>query len=445
MLKKTLFILLYFLSPIFLIYALYTGNPDKYDTFTSTYPMILGAIAYTWLIGEFVLVARPKFIEKYFGMDKLYRFHGLMAVVSIFMAYVHQENISGRYGEVRDYGDFAYNIFLAIIIISLLFMVDSIILKIKPILFIRKLVGRLKILKYMHYVAIHNLTILALIFMLIHVLLTTNAKENLSVRIIYILYFSIGAIFYLYHRVFKMLILRKNIYIVKEVIQESTNMWTFRLAPEKGKILPYKPGQFGFLRFLGKNISMEEHPFSISSEPSNTEYLSVTIKELGDYTSCVKNITAGYKAYIDAPYGNFCYIDYPNEEEIVLIAGGVGITPILSTLRHITKHDKGKNVVLFWGINNQNDLICKDEFLKMQSELKNFLFVPVAFNDDTWEGEKGIINGDKIKAVLENHGSNVLSKSYYICGPSIMLDGVIKGLKTLGIKRTKIHYEKFSL
>ena len=282
--------------------------------------------------------------------------------------------------------------------------------------------------------------------MFIHVMMTYGAKTNLLIRAIFILYFLIGITFYLYHKVVRIFILKKNIFIIKELIKESENMYTLNLTPENGRIFSYNPGQFGFIRILGKNVNPEEHPFSFSSAPTNKEYISVTIKEIGDFTSSIKNSESGYKVYLDAPYGTFSYLNYKDEEGIVLISGGVGITPALSMLRYIYKNDRSKKAVLIWGINNQNEIINREELGRMQKELKNLKFVPVVYKeDDSWTGEKGIINIDIIQRALEKHDINIYKQGYYICGPSIMLNTVLKALKDMGIKRKYIHYEKFSL
>lgn len=447
MLRKFFFTTLYFLSPAILILVIFNSNSAKYSNFSYLIAMILGAMAYTWLLFEFILIARPKYIEKFFGMDKLYRFHGLMAVISITLVFIHKtlrEELGG--GRISiEFGENAWHLFVFIIVVALLLMVNSILLKLKPLVLFRKFVEKIKILKYEYYVVVHNLTILAAVFMFLHVLNTSSARVFLSVRIAYTVYFAIAVLFYIYHKLLKPILLNRKSFVVKEVIKESSNMWTIKFVPKKGGIFKYKPGQFGFFRIFGKGVIPSEHPFSISSDPVNKDYVSVTIKELGDFTSKIVNVKPGYKAFIDAPYGNFSYVNFPAEEEIVLIGGGVGITPILSMLRNLRSTKPEKNVVLLWGINTKSDLICANEFKEMQREMINFCFVPIMFKDDSWEGEKGIINRDKIEEILTKLGHDIYSKGYYVCGPQIMLDNTLKSLKALGVKRNRIHYEKFSL
>ncbi|HEX9061544.1 MAG TPA: ferredoxin reductase family protein [Clostridia bacterium] len=445
--KKYLFIALYILSPGLPIVALLLSNPDKYTDPDYLVPMALGCIAFTWLTAEFILSARPKFIEVFFGLDKIYRFHSLTAVLSVVLVIMHktiEENVIGEMFTSR-FGNLALIIFAGITLLAFLLMTDSLAIRSKAFKKIKKYAEKTKIAKYEFQVLIHNLTIAGLVLMFIHVLFTSSAKYYPVVKAIYVLYFLLAAGFYIYHKVIKRIFINSRRYTVSEVLKESNNMWTLRLIPKSGKIPSYSPGQFMFLRILEKGRLGEEHPFSISSSPENKEYISVTIKELGDYTSAIKNIKPSTDAVLDGPYGRFSYVFHKDEEELVLISGGVGITPVMSMLRHIYDTDRNRNVILLWGVNNPDEIIFNDELEKMKREMGSLSVAPVVFKDDSWNGEKGIIDRERIESVLKNLGADPGKKGYYVCGPAIMMKTVIRGLKTMGIKRARIHYERFSM
>ena len=370
-----------------------------------------------------------------------------MAIISVLLVIIHkliEENVYGE-GRLTQVGDIALVIFSVVVVLALVFMADTFVNKIKPLFVLRKFIEKFKVAKYEFQVLLHNLSIIALIILLIHVLQTTSSMMSLVVKSVFIIYFAIAACFYLYHRYIKRLILNKNKLIVSEVIKESPNMYTLKLVPDKGQIFNYKPGQFGFLRLLGKNIGSEEHPFSISSEPTNKKFIAVTIKFLGDFTSKIKNVEIGTKATLDGPYGKLCYLNYPHQDGVVFIAGGVGITPVLSMLRYMHAQEKEQKVIVLWGINTRNDLICREELELMQKEMNNFKFIPVAFKDDSWEGEKGLIDRERIETTLRKNEISIDSQAFFVCGPSQMLGSIIKSLKSLGVKKEKIHFEKFSL
>lgn len=98
-----------------------------------------------------------------------------------------------------------------------------------------------------------------------------------------------------------------------------------------------------------------------------------------------------------------------------------------------------------WGVKNPEELICMEEFNAMVSGMKNFHFIPVVSNSNTWKGEKGRIDSERIKRILELYRFDMGSCGYYVCGPPLMAKSVILGLKNIGINNGKIHYERFSM
>lgn len=448
--RRVLFLLVYFLSPLLPMVAIYQSNPDRYSDLSILTPMVLGCLAYTWLTAEFILSARPKFIEKYFGLDKFYRWHGFMALVSVLLVIFHkmiEEMVMGEFLTSK-VGDFAFIIFLGITVLAIFFMTDSYLQKIKPLLALKKYFEKFSVAGYNFQRLLHNFSILGLVVMYIHVMLTSSARMSATVGAVYTVYFAIGVASYFYHKVLKRYWLSKQ-FIINEVLSEgkpeSTKMWTLRMIPREGKIFSYKPGQFGFLRVFGPGLKPEEHPFSISSAPANQEYLAITIKELGDYTATIKNIKPGFTALVDAPYGKFSYHNFPEEESTVFLAGGVGITPALSMLRQMCAEQRHRKILLFWGINTSAELVFEKELEKMQKEMTHFVFIPVVLNDKTWTGEKGFIDQSKIEAALTKNDFQPEKCGFYICGPSSMMKAMIRILRAMGISKNKIHYESFSL
>jgi len=441
--KKLLYLIVYFLSPLPIILTLYSSNPVRYGNFSAMFPMVLGSVAFTWLTWQFVISSRPKFIEKHFGMDRMYRFHGWMAIFAIIIAISHKLlEYEGTFATTL--GEIALYIFIGVSGLTLVLMVDSIIAKWGIIKWIRKQLKPLKILQRRNYVILHNITIVALVMIFVHVLLSTSAKQFLSVRLIYITYFSLGAGFYLIHRLFFAKPKGIQRFIVHDVIQESPVTWTLHLRQEKNQAVEYLPGQFGFFRFFGENIPTEEHPFSISSGAVNKEFLTVTIKELGDFTSQIKKIKKGDRAVLDGPYGKFSYISYPNERETVLVAGGVGITPVLSMLRYMSEFDRERKVMLLWGINTKEDMICKEELQMIQKKMKGLSVLPVLSGQEEWDGLTGRVTADLIDTKIKELGLRAETAGIYLCGPPPMMDSIISGLKKKE-KKYNLHFEKFSL
>lgn len=443
--KKLLFFILYFLSPVLPIAAIYLSNPGYYSTAAGLVPMLLGTTAFTWLNAQLVISARPKLLESAFGLDRIFRFHSLMPLIAIAAAFVHKLLRESVFGESfkTQLGDAAIVIFIVVSVLGLVFLIDTLIRNIKPLKVVRDFLNKLYIGKYNIQKLMHNLVVVAVVLVFIHVMLSYSAK-NTFVKSVYIAYFAIAMAFYLYHKVVMRYFLSHK-FIVDSVTEDSSSMRTLTLRPVKGKVFKYLPGQFGFIRIIGDGISGEEHPFSIASEPTNKDTISMTIKNLGDWTSDVLHVKPGSKARVSGPYGRFSPLLYKSDKTVVLIAGGVGITPMLSILRYFYKNDKDRKVMLFWGVNSKAELINADEFSAFMREMKNFKFIPVIAREPDYEGEKGYITHEVIERIIQANDCTMQDAQYYICGPAIMQSKVIKGLKSKKISSRHIHFESFSL
>ncbi|MDZ7811085.1 MAG: FAD-binding oxidoreductase [Arhodomonas sp.] len=104
-----------------------------------------------------------------------------------------------------------------------------------------------------------------------------------------------------------------------------------RLEPDGHDGLAYQPGQFVWLRLTGHSFGLTEHPFSIASCPDDGPALRFLIKENGDFTSHIDALPQGRRAFVDGPYGNFGHpIHDPHADGFLLVAGGVGLAPVIS-------------------------------------------------------------------------------------------------------------------
>lgn len=442
--KRALFLTVYFLLPVLLIAAIFSSNPGYYGS-SGFVPMVLGATAYTFLNMQLVLGARPKWVEKYFGLDRFYRFHGLIAVIAILTAFTHKLLMGRIFPDSFQtrLGDFAIYIFILAAVLSLIFMADTLTRLLKPVRFIRENLSKWTPAKYHVQLILHNFNVAAVVLIFIHVMLSFSA-QNLLVRSLYILYFGAAITFYVYHKIIRRYLLSKR-FIVDEVIHETGSVTTLVLKPVNGRVFRYLPGQFGFLRLQDPAVTREEHPFTISSQPQNSQSLTVTIKNLGDWTVGAQAVSKGSRALLDAPYGIFSPALYNCGDGIVLIAGGVGITPMLSILRYYSRSGKDQKILLLWGAGQRNELICQDEFADFQQSMPHFKWIPVLAHDPDFDGEKGYITQNLISRSIAESGWETQKLQFFFCGPAAMWPAIRKSLNALHIQKSMIHRENFSL
>lgn len=247
---------------------------------------------------------------------------------------------------------------------------------------------------------------------------------------------------YLHLTVYQRLTARKNAIEITAVNRITASSWEIVMGK---KPFSYLPGQFLFLTLLrGRGLPVEEHPFTISSSPLNKGSISVTVKESGDFTASIGATKPGDRAAVSGPCGRFSYVLHPQDRKLVFIAGGIGITPILSMLRHLTERPAGEEAWLFYANRTQEDIAFREELDAIAADpaspLKGTVHI-LSSPGEGWTGEKGRLSGE----VLERHLGSLQGRSYYICGPPPMMDAVAAILLEAGVSPGNIRMERFAL
>ena len=175
----------------------------------------------------------------------------------------------------------------------------------------------------------------------------------------------------LYVRIVKPLFMLRRPYRVSEVRKERGDTTTLVMQPDGHPGFRFSPGQFGWLTVWGSPFKITGHPFSFSSSAAATDgRVEMTIRNLGDFTSGIPKVPVGQRIYLDGPYGAFT-IGNPADMH-VLIAGGVGITPMMSMIRTLADQGDKRPVVLLYGVKDWESITFREELeaLKARLDLK---------------------------------------------------------------------------
>jgi predicted ferric reductase len=232
-------------------------------------------------------------------------------------------------------------------------------------------------------------------------------------------------------------------YVVHEVRQLSPSAVTVVLHAHGHQGIPFQAGQFAWLKFGGSPFVFEEHPFTIAStatEPSRKEF---TIKALGDFSELVAGLRPGRRVFLDGPHGRFTLSHLP-ANGFVFLAGGVGITPMLSMLRTMRDENDPRPALLIVGGRFVEDLLHRDEIASISERLTITSVEVVAEPPDDWSGEKGFISREVIERHLP-HARDRRSRQWFICGSPAMIAAVLRDLAALDVPRTNIHTEMFDM
>ncbi len=234
---------------------------------------------------------------------------------------------------------------------------------------------------------------------------------------------------------------------VERVVPETHDTVSVFLHPLKRQdhLAHRRPGQFALLRLpRGRGFS-EPHPFTLSGPPQDEE-LRFTIKRVGRFTSEIHRLTPGHRVLCEGPYGVFC-ADAPTHASLALIAGGVGITPFLSLLRHFRATGRAIPVVLLYANKTFGDIIARDELATMTRTMPLRVIhilsreeLPADLPGDGPDVffERGHITAETLRRYLRP------DQTFYLCGPPAMQAALLKEIRAaFGLKASQVSREQF--
>jgi predicted ferric reductase len=165
----------------------------------------------------------------------------------------------------------------------------------------------------------------------------------------------------------------------------------------------------------------------------------MSIRKLGDFTSTIHTVPVGKRVYLDGPYGSFT-VGNPADMH-VLIAGGVGITPMMSIIRTFADSGDKRPVILLYGSKDWESITFREELEAQKPRLKLTVVHVLTNPPGGWTGEQGFINAE----VFQRHlPAPYADHEYFICGPGVMMDAIEKALDQLNVPISKYHSERYS-
>lgn len=221
--------------------------------------------------------------------------------------------------------------------------------------------------------------------------------------------------------------------VVTDIRTETPDVKTFRVnALDGGKVFEHIPGQCAFLSIPGVGEAL----FSITSSPTNKEYMEFSIKRCGCVTTWLHEMEVGQMVTIRGPYGN----GFPVETELkgkdlLFIAGGIGLAPVRSVINYVRAHreDYG-HIDIVYGSRSKEDLVFYDEIVNEWIGEKDCdVHLTIDREQDNWDGHVGFVPNYVKELGLRNTSTAVL------CGPPIMIKFTLAGLKEIGFKDEQVY------
>ncbi|MBL8889349.1 MAG: 2Fe-2S iron-sulfur cluster binding domain-containing protein [Planctomycetaceae bacterium] len=240
---------------------------------------------------------------------------------------------------------------------------------------------------------------------------------------------------------------------VKRLHRETSNATSVYLVPQDGLELPeFKPGQFLTLRFeLPNQTSPLIRCYSLSDGARAASHYRITVKDVhgkplsqGGVSHFVNwQWSVGDTIEVKAPGGDF-FLDVSKKEPVILLAGGVGITPMMSMIETVLQRGDRRDLLLFYGLRHGGDHIFKDRLRELSKQHSNFNVLNCYSEPEKGDVEgrdfhfQGRVSVELIKRALPSPNFH-----FYMCGPGPFMSSLFEQLIGWGVPEDQIHFEAF--
>ncbi len=391
---------------------------------------MVGIFAGLLVLLQVPLAGRIKLLDRLFSLPGLIRQHRYNAWIIVLMALLHPVCVSIPEDrlfiplEIRYWPEWVGVVLLVLVLLQF---------------FTSQWRNRLKI-TFHTWMRVHRTAgLLIVIFLIIHMLYVSETFEAEGLPRTAALT-AVGLFLLVFLWIRTGWFWRSRSYTVARVEPVGVDCTCVELTPSDPTVFGYAPGQFAFVSFRSKQVGREPHPFTLSSTPSRPGTLQFTICARGDWTRTVAHLSKGDRARIQGPFGRFGHLFTIPGREMILIAGGIGITPMLSMLRFLADRRDPRPVTLIWSSRSPERVVHADAMDAVQERLaglRRFLI----FTRNTKTGNRvKRLDRETLKRLVghQSHDSAV-----FICGPRKMMMQVKADLKALGFPAHSIFTEVF--
>ena len=423
--------LLFILAPLLM---LLTGALPPSRDFWTEFSVALGYSGLAMMGLQFGLTARFRHVTEPWGEDVIYHFHRRVSLIAVGLVVVHPLILfaagSPKLAAPESLADVPMGAVFAVL--SLGALVTLVVMALWR--------TRLKISYEFWHITHILLALVAVTGGLLHMVGWGFYLADPWKRALWIGMTIFWIALLLYVRIVKPLFMLRKPYRVAEVREEHGDTRTLVMRPEGHAGFRFRPGQFGWLTLWGSPFKITGHPFSFSSSAEAADgRVEMTIRNLGDFTGALRSVPVGQRVYLDGPYGAFT-IGNPADMH-VLIAGGIGITPMMSMIRTLADRGDKRPLILLYGSKDWTSVTFREELETLKTRLDLSVVHVLSQPPSGWTGEQGYISAELFKRHLPPRYAD---HEYFICGPNVMMDAIEAALGEMKVPLSKYHSERYS-
>ena len=220
---------------------------------------------------------------------------------------------------------------------------------------------------------------------------------------------------------------------VIDIRQDTPDVKTFRVVtPDGKKPFEHRPGQCAMLSVPGISEAM----ISITSSPTNKEYIEFSVKKCGCLTDWLHQMEVGQCITVRGPYGRpFPVDDELAGKDLLFVAGGIGLAPLRSVINYVRDNrEKYGTVDIVYGSRSKDDLVDYREIVEEWEKTEGFhVHLTIDREQEGWDGHVGFVP-NYVKELAPD-----VKKTVLMCGPPIMIKFTLQGLMELGFDKTRIY------
>ncbi len=221
-------------------------------------------------------------------------------------------------------------------------------------------------------------------------------------------------------------------YRIERYRKETHDTFTLELRPASDQSLPpFRAGQFNMLYVYG----VGEVPISISGNPENGEVIVHTTRAVGTVTSAMQHLKAGHVIGMRGPFGSTWPIEEAKGQDVVIVAGGIGLAPLRPVIYYLLNHrEKFGQVVILYGARTPEDILYRKEIESWRKRLDMEVLVTVDRATGNWRGNVGVVTRLIPRAPFDPYAAVAM-----VCGPEIMMYYTVLELMDQGIPKSSIY------
>lgn len=408
-----------FVLPLPLIQALALGLPRLYAS--EAFAIQLGSIAYVWWLAAVYLATRPRWLDRLIGLPSLYLIHGMLSLFALALAYLHKSQTSS-FGWVKRTGDWAFDLFLALAVYSLVFLAGWLTSRSRLLTQLKHRLERL----FHHELSVwlHRLNLVALALVFLHVQLIGYITSITGYIWLFNGYTAVVLAAYLWDKATHVWTLPAAKLVATKPL--APNFYAFTLQLRRPHQLTVRPGDYLFVNFPHHNRLKELHPFSVVNAVAPDGRIVLAIRGDGDFTRQVQTLAVGATARLAGGYGRFDPVIHAHpHDHLVLIAGGSGIVPFLAIIAAYPD----KAITLYATAHTADGLIYASDLTTAAQQRANL----------TVHLQAGRFDAAQTAAQVAARQT-----TYLISGPPALGRAWQRALAQQGIPGQRVYYEEFT-